>query len=151
MHIPLGLLMGVMFFLGLILTIFAFKISDAVDKCTNNSVRHSARGLLVMGVVVMAVSATMMYAGLEHMHKAAHIGMGVMGLMFVAGITVLGMVSNIHKDCPAARSDTPTLISLASIVSAVSLAYILYNLYQRFAKQKSSSARAESTMSSFNF
>jgi cytochrome bd-type quinol oxidase subunit 2 len=149
MHIPLGLLMGVMFALGLILTMFAFKISDAVDKCSKDNVRHSARGLLVMGVVVMAVSGTMLFTGMENMKTTANVGMTVMALMFMAGIAVLTMASIIHSGCPKARSDTPVLISLASIVSAVSLAYILFEVYQRYGKGKGQDR--EPMMSSFHF
>jgi cytochrome bd-type quinol oxidase subunit 2 len=126
-----GLLMGLMFVLGLILTIYGFKISDAVDKCSSNKVRHSARGLLVMGVLVMAVSGTMMAVG-GSMYKMAKIDVGVMSLMLIAGITVLTMVSIVHKDCPHARKDTPVLMTLASLVSVVSLGYLGYTGYKQF-------------------
>jgi cytochrome bd-type quinol oxidase subunit 2 len=131
MELPKEILMGLMFIVGLVLTIFAFKIASDVTECNTHS-QNALRGLLVMGVMLMSISGTTLgiNCDVEKSEKKNHMnGMIFVILMLIIGIITTALVSVIHKNCEDARKDTPVLLTLSVLIMVVSLGYIGYTLY----------------------
>jgi hypothetical protein len=131
MELPKEILMGLMFIVGLILTIFAFKIASDVTGCNANS-QNALRGLLVMGVMLMSISATNLGMNCDtgKSDKSNHMnGMIFVILMLIIGIVTTALVSVIHKNCEDARKDTPILLTLSVLIMVVSLGYLGYSIY----------------------
>jgi cytochrome bd-type quinol oxidase subunit 2 len=131
MELPKEILMGLMFIVGLVLTIFAFKIASDVTECNTYS-QNALRGLLVMGVMLMSISGTTLgiNCDVEKSEKKNHMnGMIFVILMLIIGIITTALVSVIHKNCEDARKDTPVLLTLSVLIMVVSLGYIGYTLY----------------------
>ena len=122
--------MGLMFILGLVLSIYSFKISYLTTKCEKR-VQDSSRGLLVMSIIIVSVSATFMVCGCNTLGKNVVLGRGFTALMLMAGITVIVLSSIIHNNCKKARKDTPILITLAVITTAVALINLSYKLFSK--------------------
>lgn len=126
----MGVFMSIMFVVGLVLTIFAFKISADVKGCSEN-VQNAARGLLVMGVIFLSVSATYAVCGCGA-SKVAHssIGSAFILLMAVLGVITTSLTAVIHNGCPDARKSTPVLLTLAVIATALSVGVLGYKGYK---------------------
>jgi len=124
MELPKEILMGLMFIVGLILTIFAFKIASDVTGCNANS-QNALRGLLVMGVMLMSISATTLGMNCDTGKSDKSVnGMIFVILMLLIGIVTTALVSVIHKNCKDARKDTPILLTLSILIMVVSLGYL---------------------------
>ena len=138
MELPKEMLMGLMFIVGLVLTIFAFKISSDVTNC-NAASQNALRGLLVMGVMLMSITATTLgincNRGKSDTETSVN-GMIFVILMLIIGIITTALVSVIHKNCEDARKDTPILLTMSVLIMVVSGGYLGYTIYN---KHKSSS------------
>jgi cytochrome bd-type quinol oxidase subunit 2 len=131
MNLPKEMLMGLMFIVGLVLTIFAFKIASDVTKCNTNT-QNALRGLLVMGVMLMCITGTtlLINCNTEKSDKSVN-GMIFVILMLLIGIITTALVSVIHKNCEDARKDTPTLLTMSVLIMVVSVGYLGYTVYNK--------------------
>lgn len=121
--------MGAMFIVGLVLTVYSFKIAPDTKDCSSKT-QNAVRGLLVMGVMLMSVTLTYMVCGCG-VSNLTHgtIGMGFVLLMLAIGIIVIVLSSIIHAGCSDAKKDTPVLIALSVIVTVMSGSYLVYKGY----------------------
>jgi hypothetical protein len=131
MELPKEMLMGLMFIVGLVLTIFAFKIANDVTGCNTNA-QNALRGLLVMGVMLMSITGTAL--GINCNTEKSDTETSVNGMIFVVlmlliGIITTALVSVIHKNCEDARKDTPILLSMSVLIMVVSGGYLGYTGY----------------------
>lgn len=132
MDLPKEMLMGLMFIVGLVLTIFAFKIANDVNICKVPAAQNALRGLLVMGVMLMSITGTTLVincnTGKSNTEMSVN-GMIFVILMLVIGIITTALVSVIHKNCEDARKDTPILLTMSVLIMVVSLGYLGYTGY----------------------
>ena len=129
MELPREMLMGLMFIVGLVLTIFAFKIASDVTNC-NTASQNALRGLLVMGVMLMSITGTTLGINCNTGKSDKSVNsMIFVILMLIIGIVTTALVSVIHKNCDNARKDTPILITLSVLIMVVSLGYLGYTVY----------------------
>lgn len=130
MQLPKEIFMGLMMIVGLILTIYAFKIASDVVDC-DISAQNAVRGLLVMGVTLMCISGTTLVINCPSKgDKDNHMnGMIFVILMLVIGIVTTALASVIHKKCEESRKDTPILLTLSVLIMVVSGGYLGYTLY----------------------
>ena len=136
MELPKEMLMGLMFIVGLVLTIYSFKIASDVTSC-NIASQNALRGLLVMGVMLMSITATILGINCDTGKSDKSVnGMIFVILMLIIGIITTALVSVIHKNCEDARKDTPILLTMSVLIMVVSLGYLGYSVYN---KHKSSS------------
>ena len=134
------ILMGLMFTVGLVLTIFAFKIASNVTDCNTHS-QNALRGLLVMGVMLMSISGTILGINCDTGKSDKSVnGMIFVILMLIIGIVTTALVSVIHKNCEDARKDTPILLTLSVLIMVVSLVYLGYSVYNYHKLSSSNSA-----------
>lgn len=142
MQISMGIFMTMMFLVGLILTVYAFKIEHAVKNCSSsaqNAAQNAVRGLLVMGVILLSVSSTYMVCGCGGVGKM--IGQGVFSMSFVVlmlaiSIIVIVLTSTIHSACPDAQKDTSVLLTLSMLTTVASSGYLLYRGYSQMKSNK---------------
>jgi hypothetical protein len=128
MELSMGMFMGLMFIVGLVLTIYAFKIAPKVKNCSSKS-QNAARGLLVMGVMMLCVSATYMVCGCGRSLGKGTLGTSFVVFMLIVGIITIALSSIIHKECGAAKSDTPALITLSVLMTVLSGGYLVFKGY----------------------
>jgi cytochrome bd-type quinol oxidase subunit 2 len=132
MDLPKEMLMGLMFIVGLVLTIFAFKIANDVNICKVSAAQNALRGLLVMGVMLMSITGTTLgincNTGKSDSETSVN-GMIFVILMLVIGIITTALVSVIHKNCEDARKDTPILLTMSVLIMVVSGGYLGYTGY----------------------
>lgn len=137
MQLSMGMFMSLMFIVGLVLTIYSFKLGPAVKNCSA-AAQDAARGLVVLGVMLISISGTYMVCGCEKiglpMKSHSVTGIGFVVLMLLIGISVIGLTSTIHKECQNARTDTPVLITIASITTLVCIVYLVYRGYSAVKK-----------------
>jgi len=137
MQISMEMFMILMFFVGLILTIYAFKIGPIVNNSKPFcpvSTQNAVRGLLVMGVMILSVSGTYMVCGFGgdgNRIDQGIIGMSFVSLMLAIGIIVIVLTSTIHSACPDARKNTPVLMTLAVLTAVASGSYLSYRGYNQ--------------------
>lgn len=132
--------MGLMFLIGLVLTVYAFKIAPTVKNCDSN-VQNSARGILVMGVIMMSVSAAIMVCGCGIEVQHSTLGMLFPILMLAVSIITMSLTSIIHSSCIEARTQTPVLITISVLTTLLSVGYLGYKGYNKISgaqKMKSS-------------
>lgn len=137
MQLSMGMFMAIMFIVGLVLTVYAFKLGPSVKNCSA-AAQDAARGLIVLGIMIISISGTYMVCGCEKIsspltHSA--IGIGFVVLMLLIGISVIGLTSTIHKECENARTDTPVLLTISSITTIISIVYLVYRGYSKVSKK----------------
>ena len=133
MQLSTDMFMGLMFTVGLVLTIFAFKIASNVTDCNTHS-QNALRGLLVMGVMLMSISGTTLGINCPTRSTSHTLGgvtssMAFIVLMLIIGIVTTALVSVIHKNCEDARKDTPVLLTLSVLIMVLSGGYLGYTIY----------------------
>ena len=116
---------------GLVLTIFAFKIAPHTDKCDSKKASHATRGLLVLGVAILTIASTYLACGCGNSssESSKYSNMTLVVVMMLLGIVVIVLTSVIHSECHNARKDTPFLLTTASLTTALALAYLIYSGY----------------------
>lgn len=128
MQLSMKFFMSLMLIVGLVLTLYAFRINSHVNDCSK-AVQNAARGLIVMGVILVSVSSTYMVCGCSKSLSTTALGMGFVLLMLVIGVTVISLTSIIHSGCKNARKSTPLLISLAVLTVVLSGSYLTFNIF----------------------
>ena len=120
-----------MFIVGLVLTIFAFKIASDVTGC-NKASQNALRGLLVMGVMLMSITGTILGINCDTGKSDKSVnGMIFVIVMLIIGIITTALVSVIHKNCEDARKDTPVLLTMSVLIMVASLGYLGYSVYNK--------------------
>lgn len=133
------LFMGINLILGLVLTVFAIKLSASTKTCNDEKVTNAVKGLLVVGTILITLSATMLTCG------CAKAITGVFGiklsylfsvLSLALGITIITLSAIVKKGanadtCKASSSDTGVLLALGSIMSALSVGFLGMKLFQK--------------------
>jgi hypothetical protein len=128
MELSMKMFMGLMFIVGLVLTIYAFKIAPAVKNCDSKT-QNAARGILVMGVMMLSVSTTYMVCGCGMKVHQGTLGMTFVFFMLAVGIVTITLTSIIHSACKDARKDTPILLTFSALTTVVSASYLVYKFY----------------------
>lgn len=130
--------MALIFVIGLVITIFSFKIAGTLVDCSTSS-QNALRGLIVMGTALICIPITILAfhcqlklpSGKESMMSNVFIV-----LLLLINIAVIGLASVIHKDCEASRSNTSILIPLSVFAAFACASYLGYEGYSTFAKGK---------------
>ncbi len=130
--------MALIFVIGLVITIFSFKIAGTLVDCSISS-QNALRGLIVMGTALICIPITILAfhcqlklpSGKESMMSNVFIV-----LLLLINIAIIGLASVIHKDCEASRSHTSILIPLSVFAAFACASYLGYEGYSTFAKGK---------------
>ncbi len=128
MELSTRMFMGLVFIIGLVLTIYSFKIAPTVKTCSGKA-QNAARGLLVMGVMMLSVSATYMVCGCVRSISHSTLGMSFVVFMLAVGVSTIILASIIHSECSIARKDTPILIALSVLMTVLTGGYLVYRGY----------------------
>ena len=122
----MGTFMIIMFLVGLVLTIYAFKISNSILNCNEHpSVQSAVKGLIVLGIMLLSISATYMVCGCSANIHNKTIGMGFVILMFIISIVIIGLISTIYNGCKEARSELPVLLGMSALSTVISGIYLV--------------------------
>jgi hypothetical protein len=147
----MNMFMGMMMLIGLVITIFAFKIAKDVTNCSDKA-QNALRGLLVMGVALLCVSSTSLVCGCTKDLSHPAIGKSFTALMVVIGIITITLTSIISSECTPAKGDLSIILILSVIVTVVSAGYLGYEFYNYIEDGKSGHKSVEmSTLAKFNF
>ena len=127
MELSMKMFMRLMFIIGLVLTIYAFKISPTVvKKCNSSKTQNAVHGLLVMGVMILSISATYMVCGCGIELDQGTVGLFFIILMLVVGIITIVLTSIIHSTCKDAMHDTAVLLTVSVLMTVMSGGYLVY-------------------------
>jgi len=130
MILSMRFFLGLICLMGLILTIYSFKIAPSVKNCDSKT-QNSLRGLLVMGVIMMSVPSTAFACGCGMKTEANKIlGNVLIILMLIVGIITISLSSIIHGACEDARKHTPFLITMSVLLTVGSGGYLIYHGYK---------------------
>lgn len=132
MELPVNLIMGIVLAFGIILSIFSFQLSSQTESCTDQTVRRAVNGCLVLSTMLIAVPITFMLCGCggDNTLKISTI----LGLFFALSMTIIVLSSMVHNragnsGCMAARSTTPTMITISVIIAVICLGYFGWKMY----------------------
>jgi hypothetical protein len=153
MEFSMNMFMGCMLIIGLLMTIFAFKIGNDVTTCSVKA-QNALRGLLVMGVGLMSISSTSLLCGCTANMAHPSTGTFFIGLMAAIGIITMTLTSIIHSECIPARADTPIILTLSVLATVLSVGYLGYKVYNYVEHGKSghkSNSIEMATLAKFNF
>jgi hypothetical protein len=142
-----------MFVIGIIITVYAFKISNDVTTCSANS-QNSVRGLLVMGVALVSICATTLICGCSSDKTHPLLGTAFITFMFIISLSTTILTYNIQTDCQAAKNDTSVIFTLAIIGSLLSGGYLgmkLYNYKETGGKSSNSQEMKSISFSQLKF
>jgi len=128
MKTHMSVFMLIMFIVGLVLTIFAFRLSTDIKDCTP-VVQNATQGLLVLGVMIITVAVTSMVCGCGSGSEQST-GTGYVLFMLALGITIMVLTSIIHNGCQDARTSTPILITLSVLITVISGFILFYKSYK---------------------
>lgn len=125
MKLDMQMFTGLNFVLGLVITVFAIKLSHATKTCTDEKVTNSVKGLLVVGVILITSTATSFACGCGRSSApVGNLGYIASGLNFALGVAIITMASLVHNKCGTTKSDTGILIALGSILLVLALGYL---------------------------
>ena len=128
--LDMQMLTGINFILGIVITVFAIKLSNATKTCTIEKVTNSVKGLLVVGVVLLTSSATSLACGCAKSDMfSGRVGYLASALNLARGVTIITLASIVHGKCESSKSDTGVLIALGSILIAMSVGYLGYKAF----------------------
>lgn len=127
MELSMTMFLGLMGIVGLVLTIYAFKIAPDVKDCDSKT-QNALRGLLVMGVIMLSVSSTLFACGMNNGYTG--LANVFIVLMLIVGITTISLSSIIHGACEKARGDTPALITVSVIMTVMTGGFLMYKGYK---------------------
>lgn len=128
MEISMKIFMGLMFLVGLVLTVYAFRIAPFVKDC-NSKAQNAARGLLVLGIMMISVAATYMVCGCGMEVEHSSLGMFFIVFMLLVSIVTMVLTSIIHGSCNKAKDNTSSLIVLSVLLTVMTGGYLIYNGY----------------------
>jgi hypothetical protein len=127
-YLTINMFTIMMFVIGIIITVYAFKISNDVTTCSANS-QNSVRGLLVMGVALVSICSTTLICGCSSDKTHPLLGPAFITFMFIISLSTTILTYNIQTDCQAAKNDTSVIFTLAIIGSLLSGGYLGMKLY----------------------
>lgn len=139
--VDMRLFMAIMFIIGLLITIYAFKLTPEVDDCSDNS-KNATRGLLIMGVAMICISATAFACGCVKASHPSHSIIFISLIFIISAITTI-LTSMIKIECAKTYQDVNTLLVMSIISSSLSGSYLSYNLYEYINDTKKSSPGIE--------
>uniref|UniRef100_A0A6C0H2T6 Uncharacterized protein n=1 Tax=viral metagenome TaxID=1070528 RepID=A0A6C0H2T6_9ZZZZ len=143
--IPMKIFMGIILVIGLALIVCSFLISGSVTEC-NVKVQNALRGLLVMGVALFTVSATILALNCNEKFKGSASGIALIVILFLLSTITIGLISTIYQ-CDDTKKNNGTILNVMLIMSIFvtlgSFAYIVYQIIQRVKKGKKSSQDKE--------
>jgi hypothetical protein len=119
--------MGLLFIFGLFLTIYFFKIDQAVEMCSDKT-RKASRGLLVMGIIMLSVSSTFMVCGCGMLQDSS-LGIYFVLTMLILGITTVVLSSIINSECDDTSSDTTVITTIGILIIIASGGYLSFKGY----------------------
>jgi hypothetical protein len=126
--------MASMFVIGIIICIFAFKVSKNVASCSDK-IQKAVRGLLVMGVIIATSSATFMVCGcnIKNSFDTGSAGMIFITMMCVLGVIVLGLTSVI-RDCKQLQHSISGLFIISILMVVIPFLIFMYKIYSTRSK-----------------
>jgi len=132
MQISINLFLGVLLFIGLVLTVCSFILASSVADCSIHA-QNAVRGLLTMGVGLFCISATMLACkcGSNFDTDGSKLGTIFPVFIMLIGIVTLGLVITIHKECEKARKMTPALLTLSIFTALGSGGYLGLKIYNK--------------------
>lgn len=135
MKINMNIFLGILLITGLTLTVCSFILASYVANCSIHA-QNAVRGLLTMGVGLFSISATMLACkcGTNFDRDGTILSNVFPVFIFAIGITILGLVVTIHKECEKARKFTPALITLSVFITLGAATYIGLKIYNKFNK-----------------
>lgn len=140
MEISMEIFMGLVLIIGLILSVYAFKIDAKIAKCvdTGKSVTKASKGLIVLSVSMVAAAVTYLAGGCDSSSSKQAIGVIFLGLLCGLGIVVVVLASIIRSKCSAddddakaAKSDSDVLIILGVLAAMSSGGYLAMELHKK--------------------
>jgi len=131
----MNIFLGILLIIGLALTVCSFILSSYVVDCSIHA-QNAVRGLLTMGVGLFSISATMLACkcGVNFDRDGSILSNVFPVFILVIGITILGLVVTIHKECEKARKFTPILITLSVFIALGSGGYLGLKIYNTVKK-----------------
>jgi len=131
----MNIFLGILLIIGLALTVCSFILSSYVVDCSIHA-QNAVRGLLTMGVGLFSISATMLACkcGVNFDRDGSILSNVFPVFILVIGITILGLVVTIHKECEKARKFTPILITLSVFIALGSGGYLGLKIYNKVKK-----------------
>lgn len=128
--------MGIMLFIGIFITIYAFNISNDTDKCPSTSAaKNAARILIALGMTMIAMSGTYLLCGCSSIGKCIdqeNIGLMFVVMLLLIGVFVIVLVYIVQGGCDETKHSGSMLLILsymASVLSVLYLGYRMYNIY----------------------
>lgn len=121
---------GITFIIGVLVTYFAFTLLEKTDKCSSKA-QKSARGLLVLGAVLMTMSLTLLVGKCDRqisMENDEHY-VFVSLFVFLVSVAVITLASIVHSECKNARGSTTVIISIGAVMAFISASYVSYKVY----------------------
>jgi len=126
--------MALIFVIGLVITIFSFKIAGTLVDCSINS-QNALRGLIVMGTALICIPITILAFNcqLKSTEKESMMGNVFVVLLLLINIAITGLACVIHNECEHSRTYTSILIPLSVIAACACFLYLGYEGYKKFA------------------
>jgi heme/copper-type cytochrome/quinol oxidase subunit 2 len=141
MELSTEMFMILVLVIGIILSIYAFKIDSSIaTECENEdkskALTRSSRGLIVLSISMVSSAVTYLLGGCSSASSSNVIGIIFLSLMIGLGIVVTVLSSIIHVKCDEAdkdktnhvKKDATTLIVLGVLSTLMSSAYMFYQL-----------------------
>lgn len=143
MKLSMEMFMAFMFIVGLVICVYAFKTSPLTKDCSLN-VQNAARGLLVLGVIIVTMSTTYMICGCgaAKMLSESSIGTVFVSLMLVIGIIVVALTSIIRDGCSETKHTIQPIMGIGVLMLLFSLFTLGYQGYTGYQKLSGSKNRA---------
>jgi|LakMenEpi03Aug12_release.lakeMendotaPanAssembly.Ray.scaffolds.fasta_scaffold596067_2 hypothetical protein len=129
--------MALIFVIGLVITIFSFKIAGTLVDCSTSS-QNALRGLIVMGTALICIPITILAFNcqLKSTEKESMMGNVFVVLLLLINIAITGLASVIHNECEDSRTYTSILITLSVFGIISCFSYLGYEGYKKFGKGK---------------
>jgi len=126
----MNVFMCILIAMGLTLTIYSFVLAESVSACNVNA-QNALRGLLTLGVILFTIPATLfLFKCSTPQFEDSKLGIAFVVFLLALGITTMGLVATIHKECENARKSTPFLLGLSILITIASIAYLGLKVYK---------------------
>jgi hypothetical protein len=138
MKIAASVFMSLIFIIGLVITIFSFKIAGTLVGCSINS-QNALRGLIVMGTALICIPITILAFNCPlnlSTGKESMMGNVFVVLLLLINISIFGLANVINNECEDSRTYTSILIPLSFFAAFACCSYLGYEGYKKFGKGK---------------
>lgn len=151
LHYIVGIMMIFVFIMGIIMTIYSYKIMDHVEMCIGaDDAKHAARGLLTMSVGLIGISATYLFTYFAICKESTLYGISLSASILYKTILVAAVLTiliyslifslKIQNSCTAAQNAGNTLqwISIGGLIicSMVFVGYMTFILGHKRAEKR---------------